>query len=121
MLRSPSGATAFLPVLDNRLRALGWYFIPVILLSSVLALAVALLVNNIQRRYPLWWVQPPGPAPPARELPPGDDDETDIVSDWEKQSGSRSRSRGRSTVGDTTISESSTPIIVEVAGPNKKP
>lgn len=35
-----------------------------ILLSSVLALAVALIINNIQRRYPMYWITPP--APPAK-------------------------------------------------------
>ncbi|KAJ3501647.1 hypothetical protein NMY22_g18852 [Coprinellus aureogranulatus] len=60
----PAGATAFLPILDPSQRALGWYFIPVILLSSVLALAVALVINNVQRRYPMYWIDPP--APPAK-------------------------------------------------------
>ncbi|KAF9078411.1 HPP family-domain-containing protein [Rhodocollybia butyracea] len=54
----PAGATAILPALDPSIRALGWYFIPLILLSSTLALAVALLFNNIQRRYPVVWITP---------------------------------------------------------------
>ena len=37
---------------------------PVVLLSSTLALAVALLVNNVQRRYPVWWFAPPAPPKP---------------------------------------------------------
>ena len=37
------------------------YYIPIILLSSSIVLAVALIVNNIQRRYPQFWLVP---APP---------------------------------------------------------
>ncbi|KAF6754101.1 HPP family protein [Ephemerocybe angulata] len=62
----PAGATAIIPILDKSLQhALGWYFIPVVLLSSVLSLAVALLTNNIQRRYPIYWVSPPAPVLPV--------------------------------------------------------
>jgi len=48
---------------------MGWYYLPVILLSSSLALGVALLLNNIQRRYPLWWFVPPTPIPTLARLP----------------------------------------------------
>ncbi|KIK55597.1 hypothetical protein GYMLUDRAFT_62524 [Collybiopsis luxurians FD-317 M1] len=54
----PAGATAILPALDPSIRALGWYFLPVLLLSSTLALMVSLLFNNIQRRYPTVWYTP---------------------------------------------------------------
>lgn len=57
-LHPPAGATAILPALDPSIRALSWYFLPIILLSSSLALAVALLLNNIQRRYPVVWITP---------------------------------------------------------------
>ncbi|TFK21416.1 HPP-domain-containing protein [Coprinopsis marcescibilis] len=60
----PAGATAFLPIIDPAIRAMGWYFLPVILLTSVLVLAVALISNNIQRRYPVFWIQAPPPPPP---------------------------------------------------------
>ncbi|KAE9395412.1 hypothetical protein BT96DRAFT_958491 [Gymnopus androsaceus JB14] len=63
-LHPPAGATAILPALDPSIRALSWYFLPIILLSSSLALAVALLLNNIQRRYPVVWITPlPFPSP----------------------------------------------------------
>ncbi|ETW83619.1 hypothetical protein HETIRDRAFT_25676, partial [Heterobasidion irregulare TC 32-1] len=54
----PAGATALLPSVDDGVGEIGWYFLPVVLLSSTLALAVALLVNNVQRRYPVWWFVP---------------------------------------------------------------
>ncbi|KZV68121.1 HPP-domain-containing protein [Peniophora sp. CONT] len=54
----PAGASALLPSIDTDLQDLGWYYLPVILLSSTLALAVALVLNNIQRRYPSYWIAP---------------------------------------------------------------
>jgi CBS-domain-containing membrane protein len=61
----PAGATALLPCVDPTIHALGWYFLPVLLLSSALLLVSALLVNNIQRQYPKFWIAPIPPAPPV--------------------------------------------------------
>jgi len=47
-----------MPAVNQDIRNLGWYFLPVILLSSTLSLAVALVLNNIQRRYPVFWFHP---------------------------------------------------------------
>ncbi|THC94458.1 hypothetical protein EYZ11_006061 [Aspergillus tanneri] len=57
----PAGATALLPATSDAVWNLSWYFLPVTLLSSTMILAVALLVNNIQRRYPTFWIAPPKP------------------------------------------------------------
>ncbi|KAJ8474990.1 hypothetical protein ONZ45_g15765 [Pleurotus djamor] len=57
-LHPPGGATALLATVNPDVRELGWYFLPVILLMSTLALAVALVLNNIQRRYPTFWFTP---------------------------------------------------------------
>ncbi|KAF9730906.1 hypothetical protein PMIN06_005822 [Paraphaeosphaeria minitans] len=62
----PAGATALLPCVDRNIHALGWYFLPVLLLSSALILVSALLVNNIQRQYPKFWIAPIPPSPPAQ-------------------------------------------------------
>ncbi|KAI1439574.1 HPP family-domain-containing protein [Annulohypoxylon stygium] len=43
----PAGATALLPAVDMDVWNLSWYFLPVVLLSSTMLLAVALLLNNI--------------------------------------------------------------------------
>ncbi|OQE46895.1 hypothetical protein PENCOP_c001G05609 [Penicillium coprophilum] len=59
----PVGATALLPAVDEAVWALSWYYLPVILLSSTMVLAVALIVNNIQRRYPVYWISPPAAKP----------------------------------------------------------
>ncbi|KAJ5562848.1 HPP-domain-containing protein [Penicillium sp. DV-2018c] len=64
----PAGATALLPAVDLAVWDMSWYYLPVILLSSVLILAVALIVNNIQRRYPVFWVAPVKPIPALPHL-----------------------------------------------------
>jgi CBS-domain-containing membrane protein len=58
----PAGATALLPATNNDVYNLSWYFLPVVLLSSAIVLATALLINNIQRRYPMFWITPAVPA-----------------------------------------------------------
>lgn len=51
----PGGASALLPCADAKVRAMGWWYLPAQLVSSVLMLAVACLVNNIIRSYPVFW------------------------------------------------------------------
>ena len=51
----PAGATALLAAVDPTLSRLGWYLLPLVLLSAVLTLATSLLLNNIQRQYPIYW------------------------------------------------------------------
>lgn len=59
----PAGATTLLPAVDEAVWALSWYYQPVVLLSSTMILAVALIVNNIQRCYPVFWISPPAAKP----------------------------------------------------------
>lgn len=59
----PAGATALLPAVDEAVWEISWYYLPIVLLSSVIILFVALVVNNIQRRYPTFWISPPKPKP----------------------------------------------------------
>ncbi|KAE8340604.1 hypothetical protein BDV24DRAFT_133510 [Aspergillus arachidicola] len=63
----PAGATALLPATNDAVWAMSWYYLPVVLLSSTMILAVALIINNIQRRYPVFWISPAAPKP---VLPP---------------------------------------------------
>jgi hypothetical protein len=51
----PSGGTALIAATQADIRALGWYYVPVVMLSSVLMMAVGLITNNIQRQYPMYW------------------------------------------------------------------
>lgn len=54
----PAGATALMTAIDPIISDMGWYLIPVVLLCAVLTLLSSLLINNIQRRYPLYWWTP---------------------------------------------------------------
>ncbi|VDB96607.1 unnamed protein product [Peniophora sp. CBMAI 1063] len=64
-MHPPAGATAIIPTVTVQATALGWYYLPVVLLSSILSLTVALLINNIQRKYPAFWLTSrPGPILP---------------------------------------------------------
>lgn len=54
----PGGATAVLASTEANVIALGWTFIPLILLGSVLMTTVACLLNNTLRQYPVYWWTP---------------------------------------------------------------
>ncbi|KAL2155735.1 hypothetical protein VTH82DRAFT_477 [Thermothelomyces myriococcoides] len=54
----PAGATALLAVVDPAVAGLGWFLFVPLLLGCTLMVAVALLVNNIQRRFPYYWWTP---------------------------------------------------------------
>lgn len=73
----PAGATAMLATTEDSIVAMGWYYLPVVLLSSVLVLCVALINNNAQRRYPVFWWKPavaiPAPVEPALGGPESDE------------------------------------------------
>ncbi|MCJ1332892.1 hypothetical protein MMC10_009586 [Thelotrema lepadinum] len=66
----PAGATALLPATSPEIWSLSWYFLPIVLLSSVFVLITALIINNIQRRYPVFWISPSVPRP---EISPAKD------------------------------------------------
>jgi CBS-domain-containing membrane protein len=51
----PAGATALLAVTNSQTAGLGWFLFPIMLLGITLMQITALIVNNIQRRYPLYW------------------------------------------------------------------
>lgn len=54
----PAGATALMAVLDDEISDLGWFLVAPIMLGCMLMLTVALLINNIQRRFPYYWWSP---------------------------------------------------------------
>lgn len=56
----PAGATALLAVVDQGMLDLGWLLVPVVLLSCALMLAVALVLNNVERQFPIYWWTPEG-------------------------------------------------------------
>ena len=57
-IHPPAGATALLAVADDSAVRLGWYLLPVVALGCGLMLCIALLVNNIQRKFPIYWWTP---------------------------------------------------------------
>ncbi|KAH6643138.1 HPP family-domain-containing protein [Boeremia exigua] len=79
----PAGATALIPCVDPHIWALRWYYLPVLLLSSMIVLVSACLVNNLQRQYPKFWVAqiPPPPAPAPAPKPAVEDKATERSSD----------------------------------------
>lgn len=54
----PAGATALLAVVNDDAVPLGWWLVPMVLLGSVLMVVVGLVINNIQRRFPVYWWTP---------------------------------------------------------------
>lgn len=54
----PAGATALLAVVDDTLIHIGWFMLPVMLLGCALMLGVALVINNLERRFPIYWWTP---------------------------------------------------------------
>jgi CBS-domain-containing membrane protein len=54
----PAGATALIAVLDDHVAPLGFFLLVPVCLSCGLMLCVALLVNNVQRRFPFYWWSP---------------------------------------------------------------
>ena len=54
----PAGATALLAAVDPRIQRLGWYLLPLVMLSTAITLITSLLINNIQRQYPTYWWTP---------------------------------------------------------------
>ncbi|OJD19162.1 hypothetical protein AJ78_00862 [Emergomyces pasteurianus Ep9510] len=79
-IHPPAGATALMASVDPGTRRLGWQLIPLVMLSSSLILATALLLNNIQRRFPVYWWTPESLAPaesPEKDLEMTSSDDDD--------------------------------------------
>lgn len=54
----PGGATAVIPVTTPSFLEIKWFYIGVVVLSSVVQVFFACLINNIDRRYPVYWWAP---------------------------------------------------------------
>jgi len=66
----PAGATALLVASDPAVYDLGWYYLPIVILSSIVVLVLALFFNNVQRQYPTYWISPPAPPAPSSSPAP---------------------------------------------------
>lgn len=47
-----------LAIIDPTIVGMGWMFVPLIVLGSLLMFLVALIVNNVQRMFPAFWWTP---------------------------------------------------------------
>ncbi|EPS37114.1 hypothetical protein H072_9283 [Dactylellina haptotyla CBS 200.50] len=54
----PGGATALLAVVDPVIEGMGWDLLPYVLIATLLLIGVALIINNIQRQFPIFWWTP---------------------------------------------------------------
>lgn len=54
----PAGATALLAASTPEITELGWWLLPLVLLAASLMLASAMLVNNLYKRFPIYWWTP---------------------------------------------------------------
>ncbi|KAI8393785.1 HPP family-domain-containing protein, partial [Radiomyces spectabilis] len=54
----PGGATALIAVVQDTAVAMKWYYIGIVVLSISLQICIATLINNIDRRYPIYWWSP---------------------------------------------------------------
>ncbi|KAH3675805.1 hypothetical protein WICPIJ_009258 [Wickerhamomyces pijperi] len=57
-IHPPAGATALIAVVDSEVREIGWWYIVVHIVSSLLMIGVALITNNVFRSYPAYWWTP---------------------------------------------------------------
>ncbi|KAF1833246.1 HPP family protein [Decorospora gaudefroyi] len=54
----PGGASAVLAATDPVIMAMGWYFVGLVMWGTTLMLVVGLVVNNVQRQFPVYWWTP---------------------------------------------------------------
>jgi hypothetical protein len=54
----PGGASAVLAATDPVITAMGWYFVGLVLWGATLMVMVGLVINNIQRQFPIYWWTP---------------------------------------------------------------
>jgi hypothetical protein len=57
-IHPPGGASAVLAATDPVITAMGWYFVGLVMWGTTLMLAVGLVVNNVQRQFPMYWWTP---------------------------------------------------------------
>lgn len=54
----PGGASAVLAATEPAITAMGWYFVGLVAWGATLMIIVALVLNNIQRQFPVYWWTP---------------------------------------------------------------
>lgn len=80
----PAGATSLLAVTNSQAVGLGWFLFPVMILGVTLMQAAALLINNIHRRFPLyWWTSRPLSRPQKRDVEEQEKEARSLPSQYE--------------------------------------
>lgn len=54
----PGGASAVLAATEPAITAMGWYFVGLVMWGTTLMVIVGLVINNIQRQFPIYWWTP---------------------------------------------------------------
>lgn len=54
----PGGASAVLAATSPEITEMGWYFVGIVMWGTTLMLVVGLVINNIQRQFPVYWWTP---------------------------------------------------------------
>lgn len=54
----PGGASAVLAATEPAITAMGWYFVGLVMWGTTLMTVVGLVINNIQRQFPVYWWTP---------------------------------------------------------------
>ncbi|KAF1974607.1 HPP-domain-containing protein [Bimuria novae-zelandiae CBS 107.79] len=54
----PGGASAVLAATSPEITEMGWYFVGLVMWGTTLMLIVGLVINNIQRQFPMYWWTP---------------------------------------------------------------
>jgi hypothetical protein len=57
-IHPPGGASAVLAATEPAITAMGWYFVGLVVWGTTLMLIVGLVINNIQRQFPMYWWTP---------------------------------------------------------------
>jgi CBS-domain-containing membrane protein len=57
-IHPPGGASAVLAATEPAITAMGWYFVGLVMWGTTLMLIVGLVINNIQRQFPMYWWTP---------------------------------------------------------------
>ncbi|KAJ5657653.1 uncharacterized protein N7484_001302 [Penicillium longicatenatum] len=80
----PAGATSLLAVTNPQVVGLGWFLFPVMMLGATLMQVAALLINNIHRRFPLyWWTPRPLSRPQNRDVEQPEKEAPSLPSQYE--------------------------------------
>ncbi|CAH6720810.1 hypothetical protein CLIB1444_04S08460 [[Candida] jaroonii] len=58
VVHPPAGASALLPFIDDEIRSMSWWILPMHLVSSVVIVGVACITGNVIRKYPVYWWTP---------------------------------------------------------------